>query len=63
MALGVVILLFVVSGCTKTRVWTSTPQVSALGSSYYKVLFEPLKKEHTFYVLFKMGRKSQIRLQ
>jgi len=53
-ALSVIVLLFVASGCTKTRVWTSTPQVSELGSSYCKVLFEPLTKEHTFYVLFRL---------
>jgi len=53
-ALSVMVLLFVASGCTKTRVWESTPQVSELGSSYYKVLFEPLTKDHTFYVLFRL---------
>jgi hypothetical protein len=54
MALSAVILLCILAGCTTTRVWTSTPQVSELGSSYYKVLFEPLTKEHTFYVLFRL---------
>ena len=53
-ALSVVILLCILAGCTTTQVWTSVPQVSEYGGSYCKVLFEPLTKEHAFYVLFRL---------
>ena len=54
MALSAFILLCILEGCTTTQVWTSTPQVSELGSSYYKAQLETLKKEHPFYVLFRL---------
>ena len=53
-ALSAFILLCILEGCTTTQVWTSTPQVSELGSSYYKAQLETLKKEHPFYVLFRL---------
>jgi hypothetical protein len=34
--------------------WTSTPQISVFGSSNYKIQLEALKKNHNFYVSFRL---------
>ena len=52
--LSIVILLFFPAGCTKTWVWTSAPQISTFENNYFKAMFEPLTREHTFYVLFRL---------
>lgn len=52
--LGIVILLIMFSGCTKIRMWTSSPQVSVFGNSYYKAQLEALRKSHNFYVSFQL---------
>ena len=51
---SIVILLFVLAGCTKTWVWTSAPQVSTFDNNYFKAMFEPRTTGHTFYVLFRL---------
>ena len=50
--LSVVIFLVLIPGCTKTQMWTSTPQTSVLGKNKYKVHLEALRKTHNFFVSF-----------
>lgn len=54
LALNIVVLLFVLTGCTKTWEWTSTPQVSTFDNNYYKAMFEPQRPGRSFYAMFRL---------
>ncbi len=53
-ALIIIFIIFALSGCTTTKVWTSMPQVGAEKNPYYEVRFEPIKKDHDFFVSFRL---------
>lgn len=53
-ALIIIPIVFAMSGCTTTKMWTSKPQVGAKKNAYYEARFEPIKKDNDFFVLFRL---------
>ena len=53
-ALIIILIMFGLSGCSTTKVWTSMPQIQAIENPYYKARFEPLKKNDAFFVSFRL---------
>jgi hypothetical protein len=54
--LSIFVLLFVFTGCASTpaKSWTSTPAIQNLENQYYEAQMEPLKRDHKFYVVFRL---------
>ena len=50
----VTLIIFALYGCATTKVWTSKPPVGAKKNPYYEARFEPVKKDHDFFVMFRL---------
>jgi len=49
------LVLLIISGCAApSKTWTSSPSFQTAGNPYFQVRFEPLKKDHNFYILFQL---------
>ncbi len=54
-ALSIIFILFVFTGCAPAKVWISSPVVQATGNQYYEVQLEPLTSGHKFFVSFRLS--------
>jgi len=59
--LSIFILFFVFTGCASApkKSWTSTPAKQTLENQYYEAQIEPLKRDHKFYVAFRLTVKNK----
>jgi hypothetical protein len=51
-ALSIIFILVVFTGCVASTVWRSTPTVQNAQNEYYEVQLEPLTRGHKFFVSF-----------
>ena len=54
-ALSIIFILFVFTGCIPSTVWTSTPTVQNAENEYYEAHLEPLTRGHKFFVSFRLS--------
>ena len=53
-ALSIIFILFVFTGCVSSTVWRSTPIVQNAENEYYEAQLEPLTNDHKFFVSFRL---------
>lgn len=53
-ALSIIFVLFVFTGCVTSTVWRSTPRVQNAENEYYEAQLEPLTNDHKFFVSFRL---------
>ena len=54
-ALSIIFVLFVFTGCVTSTVWESTPTVQNAENEYYEAFLEPLTKGRKFFVSFRLS--------
>ncbi len=54
-ALSIIFILFVFTGCVASTVWRSTPTVQNAENEYYEAHLEPLTRGHKFFVSFRLS--------
>ena len=54
-ALSIIFILFVFTGCVPSTVWRSTPTVQNAENEYYEAQLEPLTMGHKFFVSFRLS--------
>ncbi|UCG12867.1 MAG: hypothetical protein JSU72_20775 [Deltaproteobacteria bacterium] len=54
-ALSIISILFVCTGCVPSTVWRSTPIVQNAENEYYEAQLEPLTRGHKFFVSFRLS--------
>ncbi len=54
LALSIIFILFVFTGCVPSTVWRSTPTVQNAENEYYEAQLEPLTNGHKFFVSFRL---------
>ena len=54
-ALSIIFILFVFTGCVASTVWRSTPIVQNAENEYYEAQLEPLTRGHKFFVSFRLS--------
>ena len=54
-ALSIIFVLFVFTGCVTSTVWKSTPTVQNAENEYYEAYLEPLTRGRKFFVSFRLS--------
>ena len=54
-ALSIIFILFVFTGCVASTVWRSTPTVQNAENEYYEAHLEPLTRGHKYFVSFRLS--------
>ncbi|MBE9574298.1 MAG: hypothetical protein IMF20_04105 [Proteobacteria bacterium] len=60
-ALSIIFILFVFTGCVASTVWKSTPTVQNAENEYYEAHLEPLTNGHKFFVSFRLSVTNRTR--
>jgi len=60
-ALSIIFILFVFTGCAAPTVWRSTPTVQNAENEYYEAQLEPLTRGDKFFVSFRLSITNRTR--
>jgi len=60
-ALSIIFILFVFTGCAAPTVWRSTPTVQNAENEYYQAQLEPLTRGDKFFVSFRLSITNRTR--
>jgi hypothetical protein len=47
-ALGLLVTIFILTGCSSARIWTSTPAIQSADNQYFATQFEPIRIDADF---------------